>query len=255
MSIRWSKIANDSEDILRAASENFDCVELPVDFFMKIPDEQFISQKDLFIRNNIIPEVCSSILPANVFVTEKGFNLYAWTEYLKKAVKRLSDLGCRKMVWNNGRARVLPLEGDTGGMKSQILQFIHMLCDLSSEYGITILIEPLGPLRTNYLNSMREIEEFITLIPDDNLSSLVSLRGLEEIDLKIGQLHGYSGLIKHVYLENPLNKRGKRISPHSGDGYDYSSFLSALKAFNYDGVINLPEDADSETLQYCRTLV
>lgn len=255
MSIRWSKTVSDSESILKAASEGFTCVELPVDFFMNFSDEQFISHKDLFRRNNIIPEVCASILPASVYVTEKGFNLYAWTEYLKKAVLRLSELGCRKMVWNNGRARVLPLEGDTSGTKSQILQFLHMLCDLSGGYGIAILIEPLGPLRTNYLNSMEEIREFLPLVPDDNLSSLVSLRELEEIDLKTEQLPEYSSLIRHVYLENPLHKKGRRVAPHPEDGYDYRTFLSALNDIDYDGVINLPDDADSGSLQYCRSLI
>ena len=97
-------------------------------------------------------------------MTENGFNLYVWTEYLKKAVHRLSELGCQKLVWNNGRARVLPMEGDTSEMKGQILQFIHMLCDLSGNYDITILIEPLGTRRTNYLNSMEEIKDFLPLI-------------------------------------------------------------------------------------------
>ena len=123
MKIRWSKTANDSESIVKAASEGFGHIECNVDYVMGIPDDQFLSQKDLFLQHRIIPEVCASILPADVFVTEKGFNLYAWAEYLKKAVYRLSELGCRKMVWGNGRARVLPLEGDTSEMKSQILQF------------------------------------------------------------------------------------------------------------------------------------
>lgn len=255
MSIRWSKIANDSAGVVKAASEGFDCVEVTIDYVMKIPDEDFIQQKNLFLQHNIVPEVCASILPANVFVAEKGFNLYVWTEYLKKATSRLAELGCKKMVWNNGRARVLPLEGDTSGMKAQILQFLHMLCELSGKYGISILIEPLGPRRTNYLNSMEEIKAFLPLIPDDNIFSLVSLRELSEIDLMPEQFTDYSGLIRHVYLENPLHKKGRRISPRPDDGYDYRSFLSSLDNIHYDGVINLPDDADSESLRYCRTLI
>ena len=121
MSVRWSKTSNDPTSIMEAASDGFSCVELTVDYVMNISDEQFILQKNLFSQYNLIPEVCDSILPSDVLVTENGFNLYVWTEYLKKVVHRLSELGCQKLVWNNGRARVLTLEGDTSEMKGQIL--------------------------------------------------------------------------------------------------------------------------------------
>lgn len=255
MNIRWSKTINDSAGVVKAASEGFSCVELTVDQIMNINEEQFSLEKNLFLQYNLVPEVCASILPTDVLVTEKGFNLYAWTEYLKKAIHRLSELGCRKMVWNNGRARVLPLEGDISEMKAQLRQFLHMLCEISGNHDITILIEPLGARRTNFLNSMEEVNKFIPLIPDDNLSSLISLRELAEIGLMPENLTDYSHLIKHVYLENPAYPFGKRIPPRPDDAYDYGSFLSALSKIHFEGVINLPEDADSETLQYCQTLI
>ncbi len=69
-------------------------------------------------------------------------------EYLKKAIQRLSELSCQKLIWSNSRARVLPLEGDTGEMKEQIRLFIHMLCDLADYFGMSVLVEPLGlPVR------------------------------------------------------------------------------------------------------------
>lgn len=255
MNIRWSKTANDSAGIVHAASEGFDCVELPVDYVMELSDEQFRAEKDICLRHHIVPEVCTPVLPANVMITEKGFNLYVWIEYLKKAVVRLSELGCRKMVLSNGRARVLPLEGDTSAMKAQFQQFLHVLCELSGNYGISILIEALGPRRTNYLNTMQEIEKLFSLIPEDNLSSLISLRELSEIGLKPEFLTDYSHLVKHVNLENPVHVFGKRVPPRPDDEYDYRSFLSALSKIHYEGLINLPGDAGTETLQYCRSLV
>lgn len=140
-------------------------------------------------------------------------------------------------------------------MKGQILQFIHMLCDLSGNYDITILIEPLGTRRTNYLNSMEEIKDFLPLIRENNLSSLVSLRELTEIGLMPEHFSDFSHLIKHVNLENPLHTEGKRLSPRPADGYNYLPFLTALSGIHYDGVVNLPEDADSESLQFCKKLM
>lgn len=88
-------------------------------------------------------------LPADVRVTQKGFNIYVWMEHLKAAVHRMAELGCRKLVWSDGRARVLPVEGATAGFKEQVLQFLYMLCGVAANFDMTVLIEPLGPRRTN----------------------------------------------------------------------------------------------------------
>jgi sugar phosphate isomerase/epimerase len=254
MSVQWGKLVNNQVDIIKAALDGFDCIEITIDYVMNNSDEQFILQKNLILQNNLIPKICSSVLPRNVLITEKGFNLYVWMEYLKKAIHRLSELGCQTLVWSDGRARVLPWEGDTSEKKEQVLQFLHMLCELSRNWGITVLIEPLSPRRTNYLNSMKEIDEFLPLVRKDNLYSMISLRELTEIDLPPESFLKYPHLIKHVHMENPLHMSGKRVAPRSGDEYDYSSFLSALQSINYDAVITLPEDADSESLQYCRKI-
>ncbi len=60
-----------------------------------------------------------------------------------------------------------------------------MLCEAAGPLGITVLVEPLGPRRTNFLNSMKDIAEFLPRVGKDNLSSMVSLRELEAIGLSL----------------------------------------------------------------------
>ncbi len=255
MSIRWSKMANDSASIVKAASDGFNCIELTVDHVMGMNDDQFLLEKNLFLQYKIVPEVCSSIIPSDVWVTEKGFNLYVWTEYMKKAIVRLSEIGCKKVVWSNGRSRVLPEEGDISESKAQVRQFLHMLCGIAEKYDITVLIEPLSPRKTNFLNTMGEIGKFLPLIPENNLSSLISLRELEEIGFTTDKFSSYSDLISYVYVENPAQISGKRLAPTSVDAYDYSVFMSALKEINYEGIISLPEDADANTLKFLQSFL
>ena len=100
----------------------------------------------------------------------------------------MADLGCRKLAWSDGRARVLPVEGEVAGLKEQALQFLFMLCEAAERFGITVLVEPLGPRRTNFLNSMKEVGEFLPRVGKDNLSSMISLRELEPIGLPRGEL-------------------------------------------------------------------
>jgi hypothetical protein len=89
-------------------------------------------------------------LPAEVRVTQRGFNLYVWMEHMKKALQRLAGLGCRQLVWSNGRARILPDEGELPILKEQALQFLFLLCELAGNFDMTVLVEPLRPRRTNF---------------------------------------------------------------------------------------------------------
>jgi sugar phosphate isomerase/epimerase len=166
----------------------------------------------------------------------------------------MADLGCRKIAWSDGRARVLPVEGEVADLREQALQFLFVLCEAADSLGITVLVEPLGPRRTNFLNSMSEIGEFLPRVGKDNLSSMVSLRELEAIGLSPRQLGDHRRLIGHVRLENPEASDGARVCPRPDDGHDYRPFLEALKGIGYSGLISLPGDADAAGLAYCRRL-
>ena len=254
MSIRWGKMINNLAEVETAASAGFTHVQLPVETIMRLNQESFQRCKDRFCELGIVPEVCSSPLPDDVRVTEMGFNIYVWTEYLKKAVRRLKDMGCAKLVWSNGRSRVVPWEGDVAGVKEQVLQFLYLLADMADEHNIMVLVEPLGPRRTNFLNSMKEMRDFLERAGKENLASVLSLRELDEIGFSLEELEGHADFIKHIHLENPGVQEGERRSPSRQDGADYQPFVAELKRVGYSEMICLPGDADTQSLQYCKGL-
>ena len=254
MTIRWGKIVDDPADVAAAVSAGFTHIQLAVDVVMAMSEADFARFRDELVRQKINAEVCASPLPPEVHVTEMGFNLYAWTEYLKKAMKRIADLGCRKLAWNDGRARVLPWEGDITGSKEQVLQFLYMLSEVSDTFGITVMVEPLGPRRTNFLNSLQEVEDFLARLGKQNLRSMISFRELTEIGLKIEDIDNFAHIIDHVQLENPLQASGKRVPPLPGDGQLYAPFLNALRRMGYAGTISLPAAAEKASLALCQHL-
>ena len=245
MALSWGKSATDLSQVDQAVADGFDFVQPTGDFAGSLTEQ---------VAAGLPFQVCALPLPSDVRVTQRGFNLYVWTEHLNKALRRLARLGCRKLAWSDGRARVLPVEGERAGLKEQVLQFLFMLCEMAAGFDLTVLVEPLGPRRTNFLNSMEEVREFLPRVRKENLSSLISLRELAPLGLAPADLARYGALIDHVQLENPRQAYGARTCPRPNDGYDYGPFLRALKAMGYSGGICLPEDADAEGLAYCRGL-
>ena len=243
MGVQWGRMAADLAQVDRAAADGFEFVQATPDLVA--------GQHE---AGSLPFAVCGVPLPADVRVTQQGFNLYAWTEHVRRQLGRMADLGCRTIVWSDGRARVLPLEGEVAGLKDQALQFLYMLCEASEPLGITVLVEPLGPRRTNFLNSMADLAEFLPRVGRENLSGAISLRDLEAIGLPPPRLVEHRGSIGHVVLENPRSADGERHCPRPDDGGDYRPFLRALRRIGYAGTISLPSDADAGGLAYCRKL-
>lgn len=255
MSVLWTRMVSQFSDINVASADGFDAVYLNGNGLMELgAEEQRRIAQDIEKLRISVP-VCSLPLPSEVRVTEKGFNLYMWGEHVKKGVRSAAALGCKSLAWSDGRARVLPFEGaDVQRLKEQLLQFLWILCDTCSEYGMQVLIEPLSPRRTNFLNSMDETMKYIQLIEKDNVAALMSLRELSEIGLDAGDLARYADSIGMVHVENPKALEGPRVSPRRDDGYDYHPFASALLQSSYAGPLVLPADADADALAYCRSV-
>jgi sugar phosphate isomerase/epimerase len=246
---------SDLAQLDQAAADGFEFVQPSRDLVSGLSEERFLRLKQTVAERGLPFQVCAVPLPEDVRVTQRGFNLYVWTEHLKSAVHRLAELGCRELAWSNGRARVLPVEGEQAIFKEQVLQFLFMLCGVAAAFGLSVLVEPLGPRRTNFLNSLKEAADFLPRVGKDNLSSLISLRELDQIGLLPAELGDYRALLAHVQMENPQAAEGPRICPRPDDGYDYRPFLQALKAMGYSGGICLPEDSDVAGLAYCRGLL
>jgi sugar phosphate isomerase/epimerase len=254
MGFQWGRMVTDLSQVGQAASDGFDFVQAVQDLVVNLRDEEVLRQKARIHDGGIPFKVCAVPLPADVRVTQKGFNIYVWMEHLKNAVHRMAELGCRKLVWSDGRARVLPIEGATAGSKEQVLQFLYMLCAVAADFDIAVLIEPLGPRRTNFLNTLKETAQFLARVRAENLSCLISLRELEPINLTLSDLADYKQFIGHVQMDNPRSYDGARICPRPNDGYEYAPFLQALKEIEYSADISLPDDADAGGLAYCRQL-
>lgn len=244
MNAKWSKIVKCSNDILSASKDGFDSIEMSVDYIVNMSEEEFLFQKNLMIEKKLFCESCNSILPQNVIVTEEGFNIYVWMDYLKKAASRSSELGCKVFIWNNARARLLPMDDDSGHAKEQVFQFLYMLCDLLSHYNITLLIEPIGLSKTNYINTIKEAEQLLNIINKDNFSSLISINTLSEIGFENSDFEEFSKIIKYVYLEDPILCKN----------YNYANLFKNLHNINYEHYYCLPNSANKESLDYCKKI-
>ena len=253
MNVRWAKRLRETVEVRQEDLEGFECIQLPVDAVMEREESAFLREKETLLSQGVSFEVFESPLPRGVQVTERGFNMYSWTEYLHTAIRRIAALGCKVLVWGDGRSRILPIEGEVSTLKEQFYQLVFLLCKISERYNITICLEPLSDRRTNFLNSLQETVDCFSLIGSPNLSLAIGLRSLVELSVNFTDLLIYKDSIAHIHVENPTQAH-EMTSPRLTDGYDYSPFFNAVREIQYSGVLSLPSDADETALLYCKKL-
>ncbi|MCX7026454.1 MAG: TIM barrel protein [Spirochaetes bacterium] len=246
MGIGWAKRISAADEIRHAKAQGFDAVEPALSALMEIDEAGVAAFREKLEEAELSCEVFESILPADVRVTERGFNIYSWTEYLRQALARASMLGCKTLVWGDGNARILPIEGETSILKEHFNQFLFMFCDVAEQHGITVCLEPLGPRRTNFLNSLSEVAGTIDSIGKPNLAIALSSADVVEIGIQDEEFIQYGERIIHAQVEKP---RGLADA-----GFDHLPFFASLKIIAYHGTIALSGSADGESLKRCKEL-
>jgi len=254
MNVRWTKRLEGFGGLGSARRQGFRGVRLPVGAVMAFDEAAYADERERVLAEGLSFEAFDSPLPPGVQVTERGFNLYAWTEYLAAAVERIAGLGCRVLVWGDGRSRLLPLEGEAAPHKEQFYQFLFMLCGIAERYGITVCVEPLSSRRTNFINTPAEAVECFSLVGRPNLALAIGLRDLRESGADPSSLSEFKGRIAHLQVENP-GRPLESLAPRPSDGFDYSPFFRAVRSLDYEGALSLPPDADAEVLAYCAGLL
>jgi D-psicose/D-tagatose/L-ribulose 3-epimerase len=252
MSIRWAIRLRSLSELGPARAAGFTTVQLPVEAVMDI-EEAGVGE---FLRTSgagLSFEVFEAPLPREVQVTEPGFNIYHWTEYLRQALARLSVLGCTTLVWGDGKARLMPVEGELATSRERFYQFMFLLCDNAARFGITVCLQPLGTKRTNFINSLDEALDSLAMVDKPNLGVAIGVRDAAEMKLALPELARHAASIRHVHVENPAVS-GSLAPPAQDDQYDYRAFFSALKAEGYAGIISLAPGSDAGTLAYCTRL-
>jgi len=133
-----------------------------------------------------------------------------------------------------------------------------MLCDIGEQYKIRVCLEPLGPQRTNFLNSLPELLEAMDSVGKPNLAMGLSSAAVAEIGISDEELLQFAKQIVHARIEKPLSHktgidRGSAADTEA-NGFGCLPFLESLKKIAYRGEIALPKGLNSDLLIACKEL-
>ncbi len=174
------------------------------------------------------------------FVRKKSF------EYLAKLVHLCADLGGRFMVLGSPKQRSIAAGVDPGDAWGYAAEGLRAVAEAGAERRVRLLLEPLTPKETNFLNTVEEALKLARMIDHPQVSYILDCKAMSAMPEGIeGTLRGYGLGAGHFHTNEPGG-----LGPGMGN-LDFRPIFQAVAESNYLGWASAePFDyrPDSETV-------
>ena len=227
----------------------FDYIELPVSTIgAESPELVFEHVMDEILSFDIPPEVWHHLLEKDMKVVGPEVDIYRIERYLRTAFARIEELGGEVVVFGSASARTVPDGFTREEAVDQVVDFLSLAGGIAGSYGITIVIEPLGPHISNTITSFHEAAEVCKRISHPFVKVLADLYQMSEMGESTDKLIEVGQNIIHVHTSDTGRKR-----PGSGS-LPHSEFIAALRKAGYDERVSVQCDFDNPLLEMQQSL-
>lgn len=221
----------------QAARAGFDDVELDICELAAMEEEEFNAFYTEAEQTEFSFEVCSDVIPLTVRFHSPDFDAAYWLRHVRLGAERTARLGARRWTFGAGKCRSIP-DGypDPQGAVRRVEEFVGAVCDVLSPYGISLLVEPLGPANSNFIQTIGEAVEFIKRVDRKNLGTMCDLRHMYKMEEPFSDIRKYHEWIWHAHIDNPVGIR--RLFPRKSDGYEgCEEYIGTLIRAGCDGIL------------------
>lgn len=226
-------------DNIKAAG--FDYAELDIPEIVELTEDEFEAFCEKVKREDFPVLTGARALPVAEpwFFTEQ-FSMEEYRDYMIQACARAKRLGIKKIILGNGKARWLPGKNDRR-LEHNFIDLLRFFAETAKEQGIEMILEPLGPDYSNYINTLPEAEQAVQATGSSNLFIMADLRHLYRGDEPYEDVVKCAGLLHHVHVDYPETFPARPF-PTEEDGFDYAPFLSAVKRSGYNDTLTIEAD-------------
>lgn len=217
--------------------QGYDYVEMGVGEVMPASSEEEFASKKEKMKGADLP--CMAF---NVFIPGSFSIIQSYLEdkkddllqYAQTAIRRVSEVGGKVIVFGSGGARKRPDDVDTETALEMVARFARDCGDCAQRYGVTIAMEHLNRGETNILNSTRESAEFVKRVNHPHVKMLVDSYHMLVEKEDVEDLWEFAKDIVHVHVADGED----RSYPHKDLSF-YKRFCEILKETDYNGGISV----------------
>jgi len=236
-----------SKDIDAITKAGFDCIEMHYREIIPMSDTEFKDLKHKLNDSPLTAEVINNPLPLDKQIISPEFSLNDYRGHIEIGAERAAELGARFCNFGNGKTRSLPKDAAAGcgaspeeinAARGKICEVIKFICDVNAKYNITVLLEPLSPVVSNFILSVPEAVALADELGVLNLKPFIDLRWFVDEKRPYNEIVKYADQIRHIHIDNPTTPFPERPIPRLSDNFNYVPFIETLKKICYKGIIS-----------------
>lgn len=186
--------------------------------------------------------------PSGLHMTTTDDQMWARTrDYLSCLLYLCSDLGGRILVLGSPKQRSL-VEGQTlDGARKRAVDLLGAVVDKAGQLGLTICLEPLSPVETDFINTVAEGMEIVRQVSHPSLKIHLDVKAMSSEGTPVPDIirSVKAEDIGHFHVNDP-----NLYGPGMGD-VDYGPIAEAIRDVGYDGWLSVEVfkyDPDPETI-------
>lgn len=222
------------EDIKKIGFSN---AELDLNEIVAMSEEEFDDFCAYAKKLGLSYDIFAALIPLTVRFHAKDFEEEYWMDHVAKAAKRAKALGAKIIPLGAGKCRSIPEDcEDREEAEEKVAHIVDRICGIYEPLQIDMVIEPLGPANSNYLNTIEETVTFIqTRVHAKNCFTMCDMRHMYKNKEDYREIGKYKEWIKHAHIDYPRGMM--RYFPKFEDDYDYQPYFDALKEAEYDRIL------------------
>lgn len=228
-------------DYEKIAAAGFDYAELDLPEIEELSEEAFAAFCEKVKQVGFPVKSGSRALPiASPWFFTEDFSMDAYKAYMEKACRRAAILGIQKIIIGNGKARWL-IDETSIQKERNFIDLLSLFSKYCAENGIEMILEPLGPDYSNYINTLPDAVRVVKEAGDKNLFIMADMRHMVRGGETYDHIAECADYLHHFHIDNPETFPA-RPWPDAADGFDYKPFLNAIKAIAPEGTMTIEAD-------------
>lgn len=239
-------ICTSMKDAAAMKEMGFDYIELGLSTVAKMSDADFAKLKKQVAASPLKPESMNNFMSAPLVVVGEQVDLKPVEEYMKKAFQRANELGTKILVYGSAGTRKIPEGFAKEKAMEQMVTFLRLAADVAKPYpGLTIVVEPLRPQESNFINTAKDGLELVKKVDRPNVRAFGDLyhMGVQQEPMT-ALLEGGSEWIKHIHIARTEG----RFYPKDGDSSMayYKQLFDALHKIHFVGRVSIEGKVETD---------
>lgn len=223
----------------------FDSAELDFCQLTALSASEYTAWKELASGSGLGFEVFSGLIPLTQRFHSPEFSLSHWLEHTRRGAARAAELGAKMIPFGAGKCRSIPhAVPQRAAAEARVAEIVGAFSDVLGEFEITLVVEPLGPANSNYLNSIPETVDFVRAVGRSNCSAMCDLRHMHKLGETLDDIARCKEYVLHAHIDYP--RGDARYFPSPADGFDYAPYFAALAQAGYRGLLTVEATAVRE---------